>query len=98
MDKTNPMGLLEELGLSDLSDEQKEQLLSKMTEVILKRMFLATMDKLSEEDQEKYAKMLDNGAAQEDIESFLNSKIDNYDELLQKIVSEFKEEMKKDFV
>ncbi len=88
--------IMDDLGLSDLPQEKQEELLIKMTEVILKRMFVETMDKLNASDQDKYAQMIDNQATPEEVENFLKGKISNYDEMLQKIVADFKEEMKKE--
>ncbi len=88
--------LLSELGLSDLPQDKKDELLIKMTEVILKRMFAETMEKLKPADQDAYGEMLDREARSEEIEKFLREKIENYDQLLEKVVSDFREEMKKD--
>lgn len=87
--------LLDELGLSDLPQDKKEQLVIKMTEAVLKRIFLETMDKLDEPGKEEYEKMVTNGASPRQMEEFLNSKIQNYDALVQKVAEEFKNEMKR---
>src|SRR4030042_3768248 len=87
--------LLDELGLSDLPQDKKEQLVIKMTEAILKRIFLETMDKLDEQGKEEYEKMVANGASPRQMEEFLDSKIRNYGALVEKTVEDFKEEMKK---
>lgn len=88
--------LAEEMGLGGLSQDKQEELLVRMTEVLLKRIFLETLEKLSEDDQEAYSKMIDAGAEPQEIENFLKEKISNYDEMVKKIVDDFKEEMKKD--
>lgn len=88
--------LLDELGLSDLPQDKKEQLLIKMTEVVLKRIFLETMEKLDDEGREEYEKLIESGATPEQVEEFLNAKIQNYDSLVQQVVEEFREEMKKE--
>ncbi len=88
--------LLDELGLSDLSQDKQEQLVIKMTEVLLKRMFVETMDKLKPSDQDAYGEMLDREAGPEEIEKFLREKIENYDQMLEKTVADFRAEMKKD--
>ena len=85
--------LIDELGLTDLSQDKKDQLLIKMTEVVLKRIFLETVEKLNEKDREEYAKMIEENASPEKLEEFLQAKIENYDEMVKKIVEEFKEEM-----
>lgn len=88
--------ILDELGLGDLPQDKKDQLLIKMTEVILKRIFVETMTKLSEDDQEQYGQMVDNNVNPDELEEFLRAKISDYDELIKKIIEDFKEEMKKE--
>lgn len=86
--------LVKELGLEDLPIDKQEELIIKMTEVVLKRMFISTMDKLSPIDQDLFGGMLENQAGPDEIENFLKENIHNYDEMLQNIISELKVEMK----
>ncbi len=86
--------LIDELGLSTLPPEKQEELLVKMTEVVLKRIFVETMEKLSEADQEEYSKMIDANAAPEEVEKYLTEKIANYDEMVKKVVEDFKNSLK----
>lgn len=87
--------LMEELGLSDLPQDKQEQLLIKMTEVLLKRIFLETMEKLDDQGKEEYQKMVESGTATpEQMEEFLKSRVSDYEGLVKKVVDEFKEEMK----
>jgi hypothetical protein len=87
--------LISDLGLENLPEEKKEELIAKMTEVVLKRIFIETVEKLSEKDQGEYAKMIEEKAAPEEMEKFLLEKIPDYDAMVKKIVDDFKEEMKK---
>ncbi len=87
--------IIDELGLTDLPEDKKEQLIIKMTEVVLKRIFVETMGKLSESDQDAYEKLIDDKVESEKLERFLKEKISGYDEMVAKIINEFKEEMKK---
>lgn len=87
--------IIDELGLSDLPQNKQEQLLIKMTEVVLKRIFLETMEKLTEEGRKEYENLVENGASSRQMEEFLQSKIPNYEIMVQKVVDDFKEEMKK---
>lgn len=87
--------IMDELGLSDLPRNKQEQLLIKMTEVVLKRIFLETMEKLTEEGRKEYENLVENGASSRQMEEFLQSKIPNYEIMVQKVVDDFKEEMKK---
>ena len=87
--------LIEELGLASLPREKQEELLIKMTEVLLKRIFVETMEKLNDEDLKTYEKMVDAGEDPEKIGAFLKEKVYNYDAMVEKIIMDFKEEMKK---
>lgn len=87
--------LLEELGLASLPPDKQEEILIKMTEVLLKRILVETMEKLSEADREMYEKMVDEKSEPEKIGEFLKEKVLNYNEMVQKIILDFKEEMKK---
>ena len=86
--------IIDELGLSELSEEKKEQLLIKMTEAVLKRIFLETMERLNEKDQDEYSRLIEGNVEPEKLESFLEEKISNYDGMVKKIINDFKEEMK----
>ncbi|MEI7425547.1 MAG: DUF5663 domain-containing protein [Candidatus Moraniibacteriota bacterium] len=87
--------LLEELGLTSLPQDKQEEILIKMTEVLLKRIFVETMGKLSDTDRETYEKMVDEKSDPEKIGEFLKENVYNYDEMVQKVIIDFKEEMKK---
>ena len=85
--------LMSSLGLSNLPQDKQEELLIKMTEVILKRMFVETMDRLNAKDQELFGSMMDAQTNPDEIEKFLQGKIADYDTMLQSIIEKFKEEM-----
>ncbi|MEI6588062.1 MAG: DUF5663 domain-containing protein, partial [Candidatus Moraniibacteriota bacterium] len=87
--------LMEELGLSNLPLDKQNEILIKMTEVLLKRIFVETMERLSDVDRDAYEKMVDEKNDPEKIGEFLKEKVLNYDEMVQKIIVDFKEEMKK---
>ncbi len=86
--------ILNEFGLSDLPKDKQDELLIKITEAVLKRIFLETMEKLSEQGQQEYENMIANGAAPRQMEEFLKANISNYETLVQKVIEEFKNEMK----
>jgi len=88
-------GLMEELGLSDLPQDKKDELMIKMTETVLKQIFTAVMKKLDEEGRDKYTQMIESQSSPEKIDKFLHEKIADYDQLLEKILADFKAEMKK---
>lgn len=86
--------LIKELGLADFSYDKQEQLLIKVTESVLKRIFLETMYRLSVAEQASYEKMIDENASSEEVEKFLREKIADYDNIVKKTIGDFREEMK----
>lgn len=86
--------LSDELGISNLPQDKQEDLIIRMTELLLKRIFIETMDKLDEEGRDEYEKLTEGGAGPHQIEEFLKSRISDYEEMVQKIIVNFKEEMK----
>lgn len=84
-----------EFHLEALSPEKQEELLAKMGESLLKRIFLDTMDKIGDDGILEYEKLLDTEATAEEVEAFLESRIPGYNTFVREIVENFKEEMKK---
>jgi len=87
--------LIDELGLDNLPQNKKNQLVLKMTEAILKRIFLETLEKLSDQDIEEYEKMIGEGKTPQEVDGFLRGKIQNYNQILEKVISDFKSELGK---
>ena len=85
--------IIKELGLEDLPEEKQAELLTTMTESILKRVTIAILERLSEEDKIKFDQVREANDPDKIIE-FLREKIDNYDQMVEGVVKEFKEEMK----
>ena len=85
--------LINDLGLSGLPADKKDQLIMRMTETVLKRIFWETMEKLNDKDQDEYSKMIDDNADPEKLEVFLKGKISNYEEMVKKTVDDFVAEM-----
>ncbi|OGI25524.1 MAG: hypothetical protein A3J76_03680 [Candidatus Moranbacteria bacterium RBG_13_45_13] len=86
--------IVEELGLQNLPEEEQAEFLLKMTEAVLKRIYVDTVEALSEGDREELVKLIDTETEAEKIEEFLKGKIENYDEFVKKIVENFKSQMK----
>ena len=87
--------IMKELGLEKLPQEKQEELIAKMGEVILKKMFLETVEKLDEDGRKHFERMLEEKRTPEEIEEFLKVKIPDYGEILKKIVMDLKEDLKK---
>ncbi len=97
MDKKSQIqeDFMKELGLENLPEDKQKELIVTMTEAVMKRIFAKTMEKLNEEDREKYAKMIDEKVSSEEIDKFLAEKIPDYEKMIQEVISIFKEELKK---
>jgi hypothetical protein len=87
--------IIEELGLQNLPKEKQEEILVKMTEVLLKKIYLETFEKLGEAERVELGNMLDKETEPEKVEEYLRSKIEDYDSFVKKVIEDFKEEMKK---
>lgn len=87
--------LIEEMGFGDLPEEKQQELISKMFEVLLKRIYVEANDKLSEEDKNALDEMISKNSQPEEVEKFLQEKIPDYSEMIKNILSGFKEEMLK---
>lgn len=85
--------LIKDLGIDTLSQDKQNELIIKMTEVLLKRIFLETMDKLGEQGREEYEKMSEGEVQPEQMEAFFKEKISNYEEMVQGVIDEFRGEM-----
>lgn len=87
--------LIKAFHLEQIPEDKRDELLEKMGEALLKRVFLATMDKIGEEGIKEYEALLDREAKQDEIEAFFESKIPGYDVFVRDVATEFKEEMTK---
>lgn len=83
--------LIEELGLQDLPEDKKEELILKIGGLIQQNILLRILNELAEKDKDEFDKVL----AEENDEktlTFLQSKISNFDELVKEEIAKFKEE------
>ncbi len=85
--------LVTDLGIKDLPSDKQNELIIKMTEILLKRIFLETMERLGQQGREEYEKMSEGQVEPEQVAAFFKDKINNYDEMVDGIVKEFREEM-----
>lgn len=86
--------IMKDLGFDKLPEDKQDDILAKIGEIILKKIFIETIDKLDTESANEFRDMLKNGESAEKIEDFLNAKIENYDIIIEKIVEEVKNDIK----
>jgi hypothetical protein len=84
--------IIVELGLQDLPEDRKFQLLSQMSELIQKRVLLSTIRSLAVADKQVFDGLLGKGNEQE-IYQFLISKVPNIEQITDEEVIRFKEEI-----
>ncbi|OGI21296.1 MAG: hypothetical protein A2808_01370 [Candidatus Moranbacteria bacterium RIFCSPHIGHO2_01_FULL_55_24] len=85
----------EEFQLEQVPEERRDALLEQMGEAFIKRLFLATMEKIGESGVTEYEGLLDRGASAEEIEAFFEKSIPGYNVFVREVAQEFTEEMKK---
>lgn len=91
--KTLQENIVQELGLEGLPEKTQIELLTMMTESLLKRITVRILEQLPESEKEEFDRVRE-GEDMEKINTFLQEKVPNYDQMLQEILAEFKEEMK----
>ncbi len=89
----NQQNLIQELGLGDLPEDKQVELLTTMTESVLKRITIQILERLSEEEKKEFDEVRETNDPDK-ITGFLREKIKDYDEMAENTVKEFKEEMK----
>ncbi len=86
--------LITELGLGDLADEKKIELVIKWGNVVQKDIMIRVLTELSENDKEELDKLLvGKGENFEEIYQFLEKKLPNLDEVVKEEIEKFREEM-----
>lgn len=89
--------LSEAFNLGEMPVKQQEELLAKMGEALLKRIFLETMEKIGDEGVREYEGLLEREAGEEEIEAFFEGKIPGYQVFVRDIVTQFKDDMQANF-
>ena len=85
--------LIETFGLEDMPQEKQDDLIAKIGEAFLKRLFLATIDKLGTNGAREYEELLNKEASAEEMEAFFETKIPNYPVFVRGVVAEFRKDM-----
>ncbi len=84
--------LLKELGLDQLPPEKQEEILTAMTEVLLKRLTIKVLEKLNDQQQEEFSQVSASGDADK-INQFFAANVPDYEKMIQEEIGLFKKEM-----
>ena len=87
------MDLVKELDLENFTEEEKNQVLAKFTDSLLKRLLLRVYSQLNEADQ-KTLDGLNSAGSPEKLEEFLSAKVPDLDQLRDEETRGLVEEMK----
>lgn len=88
------MDLFKELGMEDISSEEREMFLEKIGEVIQQRLLIRFMDELTEDQKTRMEAMLANPDNDfTDIAQFLASEVANFQQITKEEVANYKKEL-----
>ncbi len=85
--------ILKELGLSSLADNDKDEILSRLGEGLLKRIIAVTLEKLPEEARGEF-EALNQAGDNDKINQFLKNNIPGVEQIIQQEIKEGIEEFK----
>ncbi len=85
--------LIKELGIEELTQEEKDEVLTRLTDSLLQRLILRVYDKLDEEHQKEFDKLTDEGDVGK-INTFLGQNVPDLDEIRDRELDELVLEMK----
>ncbi|MFZ1654908.1 MAG: DUF5663 domain-containing protein [Candidatus Moraniibacteriota bacterium] len=86
--------LIESLALAGLPKPKQEELLAKMLEALLKRIFMETMERLGEQGMTDYEALIETAPSEAAVGKFLDERIPEYSTFVQHIVDQFKKDIK----
>ncbi|MGB4833738.1 MAG: DUF5663 domain-containing protein [Candidatus Moraniibacteriota bacterium] len=86
--------LIESLALAGLPKPKQEELLAKMLEALLKRIFMETMERLGEQGMTDYEALIETAPSEAAVGKFLDERIPEYSAFVQNIVDQFKKDIK----
>ena len=86
--------MIEALGLGNLSTEEKDKLISDMSDVATGKIILRVIGRLSEEDANALNQYVEKGSM-EAIDKLLNEKVPDFAEIVQEEINKLQEEMLK---
>lgn len=87
--------VLTQIGITNLSDEQKQSYFPQLAAQLEQRMGLELMPKLNQEQLGQFARLLDNmHTSPEDWNSFWHEAIPDYEDQLHRILQEFANDVK----
>ncbi len=93
---TNPMlqaNIIDLLGLQQLSEDRKQQLLAQMVQVVQDRITDRLIEAMSADQRQKFDQLLNTNPEPKQLDDFFHANIPDYEQIAADEVAKFKEEM-----
>lgn len=84
--------LVEELGLTELPEEQQAEMIEQMGTALMQTIIARILPVLNEEDQKAFETLLETAKDMVTIQEFLSARITNFHDIVNEEVSTFKKE------
>lgn len=82
--------IIKDLELDKLSEKEKEDRLIQVGDIIYQNVLMRVIETMSDKDQDEFEKILDNDGKPEDIFTFLNNKVPNFEQIINEEAIKFK--------
>lgn len=86
--------MLDELGLGDLNEKEKNQYLPQLTRQLQERIGIVLLPKLSDSDLERFSRLTDKTASRDEWQLFWTTALPNFAEEMKAILTDFTTEVK----
>lgn len=86
--------IIEALGLNNLSPEEKDNLISQMSDIVSNKIILKVINKISGEEANELNNYLEEGDMNK-VDNFLNEKVPDFSDIIQSELNIFQGEMLK---
>ncbi len=85
--------IIDLLGLQNLPEQQKVDLLTRMTEVIQDRITDRIVESLSADERAAFDQLMDRGASEKEVNTFLQAKVPEFGGIAAEEILRFKSQM-----
>ena len=94
MPKKLKENLIKDLGIDQLPEDKREEVLTLMTEALLKRIVVVALERIPGNKKEEFDEIFKSRDS-EKINEFLSDNIPGYEKMVKNEIENFKKEMKK---
>lgn len=74
--------LIKKLGIEGADPEKQNQMLDQIGTIVYQGALVKAMDEMSDDDVAEFEKLADSGATPEQVFTFINSRVSNFDQIL----------------